>query len=223
MIAAIYARVSTADQNCEMQLRELREFIGRMKWEPGEEYVDNGFSGAKSSRPALNRLLADAAQRRFDVLLTWKLDRFGRSVRQLVDNIATLDRRGIRFVAPSQSIDTDEKSPTGRLIVNILAAVAEFERDLNSERVRAGIQQHKENLKLGRIGRDLHPGAARICDRPAPEDLRSASARGSCTPSRVSLRVDRKRVGRVACDRSQGCFISHFSNPRICDARYSAA
>lgn len=195
MIAAIYARVSTADQNCEMQLRELREFIGRMKWEPGEEYVDNGFSGAKSSRPALNRLLADAAQRRFDVLLTWKLDRFGRSVRQLVDNIATLDRRGIRFVAPSQSIDTDQKSPTGRLIVNILAAVAEFERDLNSERVRAGIQQHKENLKLGRIGRDLHTRSGADLPTGRPRRIFDRERARQLHAERVSLRVIAKELG----------------------------
>jgi putative DNA-invertase from lambdoid prophage Rac len=90
MKAAIYARVSAADQNCELQLRELREYIARRSWDPAAEYVDSGWSGAKASRPALDRLMQDAAQRRFDAVLVWKLDRFGRSVKNCVDGIGQL-------------------------------------------------------------------------------------------------------------------------------------
>ena len=79
MHCAIYARVSTTDQNCEMQLRELREYISRREWKNAGEFVDAGFSGAKASRPALDRLMADAAKRKFDCVVVWKLDRFGRS------------------------------------------------------------------------------------------------------------------------------------------------
>src|SRR5437879_13801972 len=80
MRAAIYARVSTLGKNCEMQLAELREYVSRRGWESIREYVDTGWSGAKASRPEFNRLMADAAQRKFDVALCWKLDRFGRSL-----------------------------------------------------------------------------------------------------------------------------------------------
>src|SRR5271157_4025862 len=78
MRCALYARVSTSDQNCEMQLRELREYISRRDWKCGGEYIDTGFSGAKASRPALDRLMADAAKRKFDCVAVWKIDRFGR-------------------------------------------------------------------------------------------------------------------------------------------------
>jgi DNA invertase Pin-like site-specific DNA recombinase len=87
---AIYCRVSTTDQNCEMQLRELREYVARRGWESAGEYVDTGFSGAKSSRPALNSLVADAAQRRLDIVMVWKIDRFGRSVLHLNQQLAAL-------------------------------------------------------------------------------------------------------------------------------------
>src|SRR5689334_19446762 len=127
MNCAIYARVSTTDQNCEMQLRELREYAGRRGWTITEEYVDSGWSGVKASRPALDKLMADASQHRFDVLLVWKLDRFGRSVLNLVEGLNKLASYGVRFIATSQAIDTDQANPTSKLILWILAAVAEFE------------------------------------------------------------------------------------------------
>ena len=96
---ALYARVSTTDQNCEMQLRELREYIAPRDWKNGGEYVDTGFSGAKASRPALDRLMADAAKRKFDCVVVWKLDRFGRSVLNLSQQLAALTSFGVRFVA----------------------------------------------------------------------------------------------------------------------------
>src|ERR1041385_1434476 len=99
MKAAIYARVSTQDQNCEMQLRELREYIERRGWENAGEYVDSGWSGIKKSRPALDRLMVDASQHRFDIVLVWKLDRFGRSVLNLIEGLNTLASAGVRFIA----------------------------------------------------------------------------------------------------------------------------
>ena len=112
MRCALYARVSTTDQNCEMQLRELREYIARREWKIAGEYVDTGFSGAKASRPALDRLMADAAERKFDCVVVWKLDRFGRSVLNLSQQIAALTSYGIRFIATTQGLDTDQSNPT---------------------------------------------------------------------------------------------------------------
>ena len=148
---ALYARVSTQDQNCEVQLRELREFIGRRRWEVYREYVDAGFCGAKSSRPALDRLMVDAAQRRFDVVAVFKLDRFGRSVLHLNQQLALLDSYGVRFIAASQGLDTDHSNPTSRLLLQILASVAEFERQLICERTLAGVRAARAHGKaLGR-------------------------------------------------------------------------
>jgi putative DNA-invertase from lambdoid prophage Rac len=147
----IYARVSTTDQNCEMQVRELREYATRRGWNICDEYLDTGWSGAKANRPELDRLMQDASLRRFDAVLVWKLDRFGRSVRNCLDGIESLRSHGVRFLAVSQSIDTDESNPTSRLLLHILASVAEFEREMIRERVCAGVRNAKRNGKqLGR-------------------------------------------------------------------------
>ena len=140
MRCALYCRVSTTDQNCEMQLRELRDCISRRSWQHGGEYVDTGFSGAKASRPALDKLMADAAQHKFDCVAVWKIDRFGRSVLHLNQQLAALTSYGIRFIATSQSIDTDQSNPTSRLLLQILASVAEFEREMIRERTLSGIR-----------------------------------------------------------------------------------
>lgn len=153
---AIYARVSTDDQRCEMQLTELREYAARCGWTIAQEYIDQGYSGTKADRPALTRLMKDANMKRFAAVIVWKLDRFGRSVRQLVSNIQRLDELGVRFLVPSQSIDTDHKSPTGRLMMHILAAVAEFERDLIRERVNAGLTDYRHDYTRGRVGKERH-------------------------------------------------------------------
>jgi putative DNA-invertase from lambdoid prophage Rac len=107
MRAAIYARVSTTDQNCALQLAELREYVSHRGWVAGE-YVDTGWSGAKASRPEFNRLVRDAAQRKIDVILCWKLDRFGRSLFHCKSALQELQAHGVPFIATSQNIDTDE-------------------------------------------------------------------------------------------------------------------
>ena len=140
MRCALYARVSTTDQNCEMQLHELREYIARRGWKNAGEYVDTGFSGAKASRPALDRCMVDASQRKFDILAVYKIDRYGRSVLHLNQQLAALTSYGVRFIATSQSLDTDEKNPTSRLLLQILASVAEFEREMIRERTLSGIR-----------------------------------------------------------------------------------
>src|SRR5438270_855542 len=140
MRCALYARVSTTDQNCEMQLRELRDYIARREWKNGGEYIDTGFSGSKASRPALDRLMADAAQRKFDCIVVYKIDRFGRSDLHLNQQLAALTSYGVRFIATSQSLDTDERNLTSRLLLQILASVAEFEREMIRERTLSGMK-----------------------------------------------------------------------------------
>lgn len=137
MKAALYARVSTSDQNCALQLAELRACVARQGWTVAGEYVDT-ISGAKAERPALDRLMLDVAQRKIDAVLVWKLDRFGRSVMNLNNHLALLASARVRFLAVSQGIDTDASNPMSRLMVQLLAAFAEFERELIRERVKAG-------------------------------------------------------------------------------------
>src|ERR1039457_4930847 len=140
MLCALYCRVSTTDQHCDLQLRELREYISRRQWTNCGEYVDTGFSGAKASRPALDRLMSDAAKRKFDCIVVYKIDRFGRSVLHLNQQWPALTSHGVRFIATSQLLDTDEKNPTSRLLLQILASVAEFEREMIRERTLSGIR-----------------------------------------------------------------------------------
>lgn len=151
MRIALYARVSTTDQNCEMQLRELREYTARRGWEIAGEYVDTGWSGTKASRPQLDRLMKDASVHQFDCILVWKIDRFGRSVSNLADALERLRLAGVRFISVTQNLDTDETNPMARFMLHILAAVAEFEREMIRERVKAGMNNAKRQGKsLGR-------------------------------------------------------------------------
>jgi putative DNA-invertase from lambdoid prophage Rac len=142
MLAAIYARVSTTDQDCAMQLSELRGYVKRMGWDP-VEYVEQASGKAGSKRPVLAKLMRDANEKRFDVLVVWKLDRFGRSLQELIASVQKLDNRGIRFVVPTQGIDTNNESPTGRLLLHVMGAFAEYERTLIIERVKAGVAEAK--------------------------------------------------------------------------------
>jgi DNA invertase Pin-like site-specific DNA recombinase len=130
-------------------LLDLREYVSRRGWEVFAEYVDNGVSGAKESRPELNRLMADAHGRQFGVVLCWKIDRFGRSLKHLVNVLADLDSYGIAFVSFRDNLDLS--TPSGRLMFQIIGAMAEFERSLIQERVRAGLRNAK--LKGKTLGR----------------------------------------------------------------------
>ena len=127
----------------------MRQYVDRRGWTVFQEYVDRGVSGAKDSRPALNDLMVNAGRRRFDAVLVWKLDRFGRSLRHLVNAIAELEARGVAFVSLSDNLDLS--TPAGRLMFQIIGAMAEFERSLIRERVRAGLRNAKaKGRKLGR-------------------------------------------------------------------------
>jgi DNA invertase Pin-like site-specific DNA recombinase len=148
---ALYARVSTSDkgQDPEMQLRELRDYCERRQWAITSEFVDVGVSGAKDSRVQLNKLMIGAKQRQFDAVLVWKLDRFGRSLKHLVTALGEFEALGIAFVSLRDSFDLT--TPAGRLMFNMVASFAEFERDLIRERVKAGIANRR--AKGFRVGR----------------------------------------------------------------------
>lgn len=160
---ALYARVSTSNghQDPEMQLSELREYADRRGWRIAEEYVDQGVSGSKESRPSLNSLMVDAHRRKFDAVLVWKIDRFGRSLKHLVDSLADLSAYGVAFVSLRDNLDLS--TPSGRLMFQIIGAMAEFERALIQERVKAGLRNARaKGRRLGRPRRQVD--AEKIAD-----------------------------------------------------------
>src|SRR5246127_1671783 len=149
--AAIYARVSTinAGQDPTLQTRELQEYCERRGWVIFDTYVDNGFSGKKDSRPQLNRMMQDAHERRFDVVVVWRFDRFARSVSHLLRALETFGALGIQFASLCEQVDTS--TPTGKMVFTVLGAVAKLERNLIVERVRAGLRHARAKGK--RLGR----------------------------------------------------------------------
>lgn len=148
MKAAMYARVSTLDQEPENQLHELRRYAQARGW-AAVEYLDRGVSGAKDRRPALDQLFADAKRRKFDVVVCWRLDRLGRNLKHLVTMLDELQAFGVAFVSLAEGIDAT--TPAGKLQMHILGAIAEFERDRIRERVLAGLQRARtQGKRLGR-------------------------------------------------------------------------
>jgi DNA invertase Pin-like site-specific DNA recombinase len=155
MNAAIYARVSTFDQQPENQLQELRRYSEARGW-IATEFVDRGVSGAKDKRPALDALLRDAKRRKFDVVVCWRLDRLGRNLRHLIMMIDELSALGVSFVSLAEGIDAT--TPAGRLQLHVLGAIAEFERARLRERVMAGLARAKaQGVRLGRPRRFIDP------------------------------------------------------------------
>src|SRR6516225_1205007 len=171
MRAAIYARVSTLDQEPENQLQELRRYVVARGW-TAVEYVDRGVSGAKDRRPALDQLLIDAKRRRFDVLVCWRLDRLGRSLKHLITLLDELQALGVAFVSLAEGIDAT--TPAGKLQLHILGAIAEFERSRIAERVKAGLQRARtQGTRLGRPRRRLDPERlAEVAGLPVREAAR---------------------------------------------------
>jgi len=205
---AVYARVSTTNhgQDALAQTRELEQFARAREWTISGTYIDEGVSGSKDSRPQLNQLMADAHKRRFDVVCVWRFDRFARSVSHLLRALETFRALGIDFVSFSEQMDTS--TPTGKMVFTVLGAVAELERTLIAERVRAGLRNAKaKGKRLGRpsvivdastIGRLRAQGLSwvkialelgvgegtvrRIARRPAKNPVGSAPA-SPCLPS----------------------------------------
>jgi DNA invertase Pin-like site-specific DNA recombinase len=156
---AIYARVSTTNhgQDVTLQTRELQQFAEAGGWQMVDAYIDSGVSGAKDSRPELNRLMADAHKRRFDVVAVWRFDRFARSVSHLLRALETFNALGIAFVSLSEQMDTT--TPAGKMVFTVLGAVAELERSLIVERVRAGLRNARAKGKaLGRPRKPVDAG-----------------------------------------------------------------
>jgi DNA invertase Pin-like site-specific DNA recombinase len=149
MRIAIYARVSTKDQSCDLQLRDLRAYCSARGFNLVGEYVDVGQSGAKDSRPELDELMGDARKRQFDAIVVWRFDRFARSTRHLLMALEEFRALGIQFVSFQENVDTS--TPMGRAMFVIVAAVAQLEQDLIRERVSAGIRNARANGK--RLGR----------------------------------------------------------------------
>jgi DNA invertase Pin-like site-specific DNA recombinase len=132
----------------------MREYCERRGWTLAGEYVDSGISGAKDRRPELDRLMADAHKRRFDVVAVWKFDRFARSVSHLLRALDTFRILGIEFVSLSESLDT--ATPAGRMVFTVLGAVAELERSLIVERVKAGLRNARaKGKRLGRPSKGI--------------------------------------------------------------------
>jgi DNA invertase Pin-like site-specific DNA recombinase len=153
---ALYARVSTTHhgQDVEVQLSELREYAKHRGWKIAGEFADRGVSGSKDRRPELDKLMAAAHQRKIDGILVWKLDRFGRSLKHLVNALAELEALGVSFVSLRDNLDLT--TPAGRLMFQIIGAMAEFEKALTVERVRAGLAYAKsKGTKLGRPAQTL--------------------------------------------------------------------
>jgi DNA invertase Pin-like site-specific DNA recombinase len=160
--AAIYARVSTGDQHLETQLLDLREFAKQRGFEIVREYSDI-ISGAKSRRPGLDQLMSDARRHRFDIVIVAAFDRIARNVRHFLEMLDELSHLSIEFISLRENIDTS--GPLGRAIVVIVGAIAELEKSLIVERVRAGMRRAKlEGRRIGRAPLDIDRVAV-VADR----------------------------------------------------------
>ena len=157
MRVAIYARVSTHDQTAENQLLELRRSVAARGWE-GVEYVDQGVSGSKDRRPALDQLSADVRRHKVQAVVCWRLDRLGRNLRHLVLLLDEWQSRGIAFVTLTEGIDSS--TPAGRLVAGVLGSIAEFERARIQERIHAGLRRARAQGK--RLGRRRSAAARRL-------------------------------------------------------------
>jgi len=149
MRVVLYIRCSTAAQSVDMQRKDLRQYAKQRGFTIVQEYSDEGVSGSKDSRPALNRLMKAARRRVFDAVLVWRFDRFGRSLRHLLNTLEEFEHLGIGFLSYQENIDTT--SPTGRVLFSIIGAFGQFEREIIKQRVRAGLMNAvKAGKRLGR-------------------------------------------------------------------------
>jgi len=179
MMVALYLRVSTLDQSVDMQRSDSLRYCEQRGFEVYREYIDHGVSGAKDHRPALNELMADARKRKFDVVLVWRFDRFARSTKHLVTALEEFRHLGIDFISYSESLDTS--SPLGKVMFTIIAAMAEFEREIIRERIRGGLRKARRHGK--RLGR-----------RPTCFDLQADVRR--LREENMSFREIARRIGK---------------------------
>jgi DNA invertase Pin-like site-specific DNA recombinase len=181
--AVLYLRVSTLDQHPETQGIELRQFARQRGYDVVEEYVDHGVSGTKVRRPALDRILKDAHRRRFDAVLVWSCDRLARSTKHFLQVLDELNELGIQFHSQREAIDTE--GPLGRAIIVIISAIAELEKSLIVERVRAGMRRAKlEGRRIGRTPLDVDR-AAIVRDRHSGKSLTTVAKKHSVSRATV--------------------------------------
>jgi DNA invertase Pin-like site-specific DNA recombinase len=188
--AAVYVRVSRSDQREALQEDECRELVARRRWELVEVYADHGVSGRRDRRPALDRLMADARRRRFDVLVVWRSDRLFRSVRAMVNALGELDALGVSFVSATEVFDTT--TPQGRLLLHLVAAFGEFERQVLVERTVAGLAAAKRRgVRLGRPPGDRPPAGRVRALREAGKSWATIARELGCTSSAARRAVAR--------------------------------
>ena len=178
MKVAIYTRVSTNDQSVQMQSSDLKSYCQQRGLEVYKEYCDQGISGTKDKRPALDELMSDAKKRKFDAVLVWRFDRFARSTKHLITALEEFRHLNIDFISYQESIDTS--SPLGKAMFTIVSAIAELERNILLERVRAGLKRAKEN--------------GTILGRPKRLDLDIKELQKMRDKEKLSLRQIAKRV-----------------------------
>ena len=194
--AALYMRVSTVDQHPENQLNELRQFASQRGFQIAEEYTDHGVTGTKARRPALDKMLKDAHRRRFDVVVVWACDRLARSTKHFLQVLDELNELGVQFLSQREAIDTD--GPLGRAIVVIVSAVAELERSLIVERVRAGMRRAKlDGRRIGRVPLEVDH-AALVRDRLAGMSLTRVASKYGLSRASVVRFVHQDRVRQEA-------------------------
>jgi len=191
--AALYMRVSTLDQHPETQLHDLRQLAGQRGYTIVNEYTDR-ISGAKARRPGLDAMMADARRGKFDIVLVWASDRIARSVKHFLDVLDEFNRLNIEYVSFRENIDT--AGPLGRAIVVIIGAIAELERSLIVERVRAGMRRARlEGQHIGRQPLELDHAAIQR-DRCQGQSLRQI-AKGHRVSTATVQRVLRKQPAPV--------------------------
>ena len=181
--AALYLRVSTVDQNPETQALDLRQFASQRGLQVIETYTDHGVSGTKARRPALDKMMEDARRHRFDVVVVWACDRLARSTKHLLQVLDELNGFGIQFLSQREAIDTE--GPLGRAIIVIVSAIAELERSLIVERVRAGMRRARlEGRQIGRARLDINRQQV-VCDRRSGMSLSAVAKRHSISRASV--------------------------------------
>jgi DNA invertase Pin-like site-specific DNA recombinase len=192
--AVLYPRVSTTDQNHELQRRDLLTYNERADWGTTETYEDIT-SGAKTTRPALDRLLADARARKFDVVLVWKLDHFGRNLLHCLSCIEELQELGVRFIAVTQGLDVDRRNPASKFLLHVLAAAAEFERSLILERTAAGKARYRQDYEQGLVGKTVHIRSGRDLPPHRPKKIFNRESVSKLRAQGLSLRKIAERLG----------------------------
>lgn len=203
MKIALYQRVSTSEQSVQAQRIELMAWVERKKWTVVAEIADEGWSGSAMNRPGMDRLLGMVRGAEIEAVVVVKLDRVARSLGQFADFVRLLDKYGVAFICTSQGIDTSKENACGRLQMNILSSVAEFERDLIKERTRAGMAAARArgavigrpSLKL--VGVDREAACSTWQSEGRPGGYRGLGERLGGVGKMTAWRIFRDRAGRA--------------------------